>query len=312
LQLASTLAQPPTGRRIAQLVGKERLMRSTPLITTVILLTAFGLADCSKDKKKVKPTNDNAAIKPISAPISPPPPLVSDGAAKASSPVPLSSSFEDGKVAYDAKNYKEAASIFEAYLERKPGNAWGYYMLGLSAWKSGDLVKSETAFEKALSIDPKHVKSYVNASRLFIDQKRYDDAIDNLTKAAEVDPESAEVQRLLAKTYRDVGKTDEAIEAYTRAIELNEADAWSMNYLGRLLLDAKRPDEALTMMQQAVELKTNVSEFQNNLGMALEATGDLTGATDAYSKARLLDPRNEEVKQNLARVVAAKAGSGSH
>src|SRR5689334_5624397 len=98
-------------------MGKERLMRSTSLITTVILLTAFALVGCSKDRKKVKPSNDNAAIKPISAPITPPPPTVSDGAAKASMPVPLSSSFEDGKVAYDAKNYKEAASIFEAYLE---------------------------------------------------------------------------------------------------------------------------------------------------------------------------------------------------
>jgi tetratricopeptide (TPR) repeat protein len=286
-------------------------MRSTPLITTVIVLTAFGLVGCSKNSKKAKPSNDNAAIKPISAPISPSPALVSDGLPKAVAPV-LSSSFDDGKVAYDAKNYKEAAAIFEAYLERKPGNAWGYYMLGLSAWKSGDLVKSETAFEKALSIDAKHVKSYVNASRLYLDQKRYDEAIDKLTKASEVDPESAEVQRLLGKAYRDAGKTDEAIEAYLRAIDLNEADAWSMNYAGQLMLEAKRADEALSMLQQAVELKKNVAEFQNTLGLALEATGDLSGATDAFTKARLLDPRNEEAKQNLTRIVAAKAGSGSH
>ena len=50
-------------------------------------------------------------------------------------------------------------------------------MLGLSAWKSGDLAKSEQAFEKALSVDPHHVKSLVNLSRVFIEQKRYDDAL---------------------------------------------------------------------------------------------------------------------------------------
>ena len=63
-------------------------------------------------------------------------------------------------------------------------------MLGLSAWKSGDLSKSEKAFEKALSIDPHHVKSLVNLSRVFIDQKRHDEAIDRLTRASEIEPES--------------------------------------------------------------------------------------------------------------------------
>ena len=53
-------------------------------------------------------------------------------------------------------------------------------MLGLSAWKSGDLAKSESAFEVALRIDPKHVKSYVNLSRVLIEQKRLDEAIEQV------------------------------------------------------------------------------------------------------------------------------------
>ena len=39
------------------------------------------------------------------------------------------------------------------------------------------------------------MKSLVNLSRLFIEQKRYDDAIGKLTTAGEVDPESATVPR---------------------------------------------------------------------------------------------------------------------
>jgi tetratricopeptide (TPR) repeat protein len=291
-------------------------MRSTRFVTALMLLAAIGVVGCSKrDSKKMKAASDKAAAtKPIDAPTSPPPPTaVSDGGAvaKASMTVPLSSSFEDGKVAYDAKNYKEATEIFEAYLERKPGNAWGYYMLGLSAWKSGDFPKSEKAFEKALSIDPNHVKSLVNASRLFIDQKRYDDAVDRLTRAAEIDPESAEVQRLIARTYSDQGKTEEAMEAYRRAIDLNEADAWSMNNLGLLLLEAKRTDEALPLFLKAVELRKSVAEFQNNLGLAFEQTGSLGPAVDAFSKTLLLDPRYPQAKENLARVIAVKT-AGSH
>jgi tetratricopeptide (TPR) repeat protein len=64
--------------------------------------------------------------------------------------------------------------------------------------KSGDLTKSESAFETSLRIDPKHMKSYVNLSRVLIEQKRYDDALAKLTKAGEIDPESATVPRLSA------------------------------------------------------------------------------------------------------------------
>ena len=107
-------------------------------------------------------------------------------------------------------------------------------MLGLSAWKNGDLSRSQSAFEVALRIDPKHVKSYVNLSRVLIEQKRLDDAIEQLTRASEADPESTEVPRLMARVYSAQQKTDEAIDAYRRAIALNDLDAWSMNNLGLL------------------------------------------------------------------------------
>ena len=108
--------------------------------------------------------------------------------------------------------------------------------------------KSEQAFEKALSIDPHHVKSLVNLSRVFIDQKRHDEAVDRLTRASEIEPESAEVYRLLGRTYHTQRKTDEAVAAYRQAIDLDERDAWSMNNLGLLLLETKRADEALPLL----------------------------------------------------------------
>ena len=97
-------------------------------------------------------------------------------------------SFGDGEAAYRARKYSDATAIFERYIVQRPNNAWGHYMLGLSAWKHGDLVKSEQAFDTALSIDPHHVKSLVNMSRVLIERKRHDDAIASLTRAADIDP----------------------------------------------------------------------------------------------------------------------------
>jgi tetratricopeptide (TPR) repeat protein len=217
-------------------------------------------------------------------------------------------SFADGEAAYRAKNYADATRLFEAYTMQKPRNAWGHYMLGLSAWKSGDLTKSESAFETSLRIDPKHLKSFVNLSRVLIEQKRYDDAIGKLTKAGEIDPESATVPRLMARAYSAKGDMDQAIDAYRMAIVLDGSDAWSMNNLGLLYLELGFPADALPWLAKAVETKDNVAVFHNNLGMALEHSGRFVAAATAYKGALDADPNYGKAKQNLLRVEAVKGG----
>jgi len=273
----------------------------------MLLLAAVGVAGCSKrdQASSAKPAPGSAQTKPISTVAE----SRTDGEGFDANVAPkLTGSFADGRAAFEAKKYADATAIFESYIDRRPGNAWGYYMLGLSAWKNGDLAKSEKAFDQALGIDPHHVKSLVNVSRVFIEQKRYDDAIERLTRASEIDPQSAEVYRLLGRTYSAQGKTDDAVNAYRHAIELNERDAWSMNNMGLVLLDAMRADEALPLFVKAVEIRKDVPEFQNNLGMALEHTGRFKAAATAYNAALTANPNFDKAKMNLARVEAVKGG----
>ena len=101
-----------------------------------------------------------------------------------------------------AANYAgndEAAAKFTRYTENKPDNAWGQYMLGLAAWKAGDAERSEAAFRKALEIDPKHVTSWVNLSRVYLDVGQPDSALDCLDQARALDATAAEVDRLLGR-----------------------------------------------------------------------------------------------------------------
>jgi tetratricopeptide (TPR) repeat protein len=276
----------------------------------VLVLMACTVAACSKSGDSQKAKAENATQPKSVAALSESAKAV-DGEGFVGTPSPKiigPVSFADGDAAYRARNYSEATKLFDAYTTQKPGNAWGHYMLGLSAWKSGDLAKSETAFEKALSIDPQHVKSLVNLSRVFIEQKRHDDAIDRLSRAGEIDPESANVQRLMARAYSAKGDMDQAIDAYRMAIALDNSDAWSMNNLGLLYLERGFPEDALPWLAKAVETKDNVAAFHNNLGMALEHSGRFVAAATAYKGALDADPNYGKAKQNLARVEAVKSG----
>ena len=290
-------------------------MKPTRHVTAVLFLVALAAAGCSHrgetSQTKVEPGN-SALPKPVatrgeSLPLTPADEegVVSGATPKVTGPV----KFADGQAAYQARKYGDAAAMFERYTAQRPANAWGHYMLGLSAWKSGDLARSEQAFEAALSIDPLHVKSLVNLSRVFIEEKRYDDALGRLTTAAEINPESTEVFRLIGRTYVAQGKTGAAIDAYRRAIDIDELDAWSMNNLGLLLVETKRADEALPLLARAVELRHDVPAFHNNLGMALEHVGRFKAAAEAYKAALTADAGYDKAKRNLARVESIQ-GSG--
>jgi len=285
-------------------------MRLTRPVTMMLLLAAVTAGACSKrgetSEAKAGDAGTAKAIPVATTGESVAPKRTGDEPLKAVAPEKITEpvTFADGKTAYNAKKYSDATAIFERYTGRRPENAWGHYMLGLSAWKSGDLARAESAFEKALSIDPHHVKSFVNLSRVLIEQKRHEEALDKLTHAADMDPSSTEVYRLLGRTYHAQGKKDEAVEAYRRAIKLNELDAWSMNNLGLLFLEQQRAEEALPLFSKAVELRKEVPAFHNNLGMALEHTGRFKDAATAYNTALTADPGYEKAKQNLARIEA--------
>jgi tetratricopeptide (TPR) repeat protein len=283
-------------------------MKPITRATTVLLVASIAAVGCSK-KSATSETKTDARGVPAtleqSVDFTKATPIGEDDVvadAKLAGPV----TFTDGEAAFQAKKYGDAMAIFERYTEQRPKNVWGHYMLGLSAWKSGDPKKAEQGFEAALAIDPAHVKSLVNMSRLFIEQKRTDEAIARLTAAAEIDPESMVVYRLLGRTYDAQGKTDEAIAAYSRAIELNDLDAWSMNNLGLLLLKTQRFEEALPLFTKAVDVRPSVPSFHNNLGMALEHTGRFRAAATAYSDALAADPSYAKAKKNLARVEAVR------
>ncbi len=273
------------------------------LITTGLILGTVIAAGCSDSgKKPVAKTQESKPAVPV-----PTKPAGVEELAQAPTLVPTGPvSFADGETAFKAKSYAEATRVFTRYTEQHPDNVWGHFMLGLSTWKGGDLMGAESAFEKALTIDPKHMKSLVNLSRVLLEEKRTEDAIERLTEATEIDPTSKDVPRLLGRAYHAQGNTVEAIKAYRHAIELDGQDSWAMNNLGLIFLEQGRASDALPLLTRAVELGKDVPAFHNNLGMALEHTGRFSAAATAYTNALGADPNYEKAKQNLARIEKVK------
>jgi tetratricopeptide (TPR) repeat protein len=211
-------------------------------------------------------------------------------------------SFTDAQAAYHAGRFEEAVTMFSAYTEQKPENGWGYYMLGLSQWKSGKLDEAAGSFEKALAKDATHAKSLVNSARVLLDLQRPGDALVRAQRVIQLDSTSAEGWRTVGRAFTDLDSTTQAIAAYQRALTLDDKDVWSMNNLGMIYLNAGQYEQSLRPFARAVELAPERAVFQNNLGMALERSGQPSAATLAYRAAIAADTTYKKAITSLARV----------
>jgi tetratricopeptide (TPR) repeat protein len=191
-------------------------------------------------------------------------------------------SFEDARAAFTEKRYDEAVRLFTTYTTEKPDNVWGYYMLGLSAWKAGERDAAVSAFTQALEKDSTHVKSHLNLSRVLLEQGKAQEALPHVEATLTIDSASSEGYRVLGRVKRELGDSSGAIEAFQHAIGRDERDAWSMNNLARLYIGQGRFEEALGPLARAIEIDSTVAAFHSNFGRALEQTADRTRLAQAF------------------------------
>jgi Flp pilus assembly protein TadD len=214
--------------------------------------------------------------------------------------------FEMADSAYRDRRYDDATTLFKTYTEDRPSNPWGFYMLGLAAWKSGDREEAKGAFVKALALDSTHVKSHLNLSRVLLEAGQPDSALVHIEAAIALDSTSSEPLRLEGRAFEIQGKTDDAIVAYQSAIEKDSTDVWSLNNLGALYIRLERFQDAIEPLKTAALLNDKIATFHNNLGMALERTGQYRAAESEYRAAVAIEGTYGKAVTNLQRVEQLK------
>lgn len=209
--------------------------------------------------------------------------------------------YETGEAAFKAGSYRSAAEMYKARVGAKP-DANGFYMLGLSAWKSGDFAASKDAFDKAIELDPKFAKSYFNEARVLLDMKRAPEALELIEKGRGIDSASVDGVRLKARAQSESGDVEGAMQTYRELLVHDDADTWGLNNLGVLLLDRGEFTEALGPLARVVQVKPTAPLFQNNYGMALERSGYKVAALRHYEVAVRNDSTFTKAVKNAERL----------
>lgn len=277
-----------------------------PFVLAVLVIFTFGCEDgtsthTSESETSVETTPTESAS--TTRPERPQPPGAEDTTEEATPPTgPVS--FETAEEAYRDTRYAEATQLFERYTRDHPNNPWGRYMLGLSAWKAGDLERAEETLRETTRMDSTHVKGWINLARVLLDDGRPEEAGEAIQRALTLEPERGDALRVSGLAAEAKGDLDAAANTYRQAILADDEDAWSLNNLGLIHIRRGEFDRAVGPLARAVQVRDDVPVFQNNLGAALERTGHPVAAAEAYARADELGNGYEKAAASLARVEA--------
>jgi len=266
------------------------------LIPLVVVIVAMVIAAACGDKTPPRADASEGTVGPTATVTTPTTTSIVVG------PV----TFERAESVYHERRFDEATILFKAYTESSPKNPWGFYMVGMSSWKSGDPAGAEAAFGRTLQLDSTHVKAHLNLSRVLLEDGRPSDAVPHIERAIALDSTSSEGYRLLGRAYDALGKPDSAVTAFQKALVRDDGDFWAMNNLAMVFIGQGKFEDALGPLARAAQLAPEVATFQNNLGIALERSGHLTAAAQAYQGAIVADSSYGKAAASLARVQQLK------
>jgi tetratricopeptide (TPR) repeat protein len=143
------------------------------------------------------------------------------------------------------------------------------------------------------------LNDYLDDAQHAIDTNNFEAAIPPLQKFLAEKPDVAYAHFQLAYVYTALKRADEARTEYQQAIALDPKMSEAYLNLGTLLL-INDPPSAVAPLRKAVELLPAQTRPRFLLGVALERTGDLSGAAESFEGASHLDPHDLETLAHLA------------
>ena len=159
---------------------------------------------------------------------------------------------------------------------------------------------SQTLFEHALKVTTGNYVAYNCLGSAYIEQDKFDEAIDLLHHCLEIKPNYGWAYHNLGIAYTKLKRYEEAIEACGQSIRIQPKNFWAYYTLGVSYGKLGRYSEAIEAYKQAVTIEPYFADAHYNLGLAYAKLGRYPDAIQAYEQAIRIRPDDADAYCNLA------------
>lgn len=183
-------------------------------------------------------------------------------------------------------------------LPSRPGEA--AYREGRRLLAEGKTAEALPLLLQAVSDGPEIGDYHIAYARALWGEKQTERAIEEAAAAAGLSP----AYRLdHARYLAQAGRQEAAARVYEAILAADPNDGTALREAGAAYAAIDEPGKALVLLTRAAELRPGDPECQRGLGWALEKTGDVDGAIQAYEKTLALDPKVSTARGRLAELL---------
>lgn len=231
-------------------------------------------------------------------------------------PHPVISAYDSGMTSLDAGNYEQAILFLEQAVDASNGSLDILYYLGQAYLLSGDYENARRYYDmiivetdrfapaflgralalrgmdperdvtvdlyKAVSLDPEYIDARLAWADFKIDNREYDDAMNDLDIAFSIDPENPQAFYHLARIYIAENLPEEALEAAQAAYDRDLLNIENYLLLGHALILNDRYSEAISLLETYLSHMNEDYFAWYLLGRAHLGAGNPAGAREIF------------------------------
>ncbi|MGH9443534.1 MAG: tetratricopeptide repeat protein [Thermoanaerobaculia bacterium] len=173
-----------------------------------------------------------------------------------------------------ARRACETARTAVATANRLQGeSADGLHVEGFVAWIERRWVEMETAWRRAIELQPGHVLALASLGIVLCTRQRLDEALPILERARQADPLSSLPYALTGGGLLGCGRPREALRYLEDALSFAKDDATALDNAGIAKVALGRIEEGIATLEHGAEVTHRGAHFLGTLGWALAVAG---------------------------------------
>ncbi|MDD5729539.1 MAG: tetratricopeptide repeat protein [Candidatus Omnitrophica bacterium] len=193
------------------------------------------------------------------------------------------------------RNYewKDALTLYKRAVERDPGSALAHNNLGIEYARIEMSEQAQKEFKKALSLSNAvdvQLNSRINLARIYSNQKKFKEAIEELNRAIEIKPSYSATYQGLGVVYTQMDDDEKAEAAWKAGLSFNPQAAGILENLGILYFKRGKLAEAEHYFKEAIRFQPKTYSSYFGLGQIYEQQQDPADAIKAYEKSLEFNP----------------------
>jgi len=207
--------------------------------------------------------------------------------------------FHTGAAQLAAGNLDAARAAFEEALRLNPRDVRTINDFGVLLEKAGDAEGARRRYEEAAALNPGFALPWTNLAEMASRAGDHEGAVRACGEAIARKPGEPAFHYNLARYLAAAGRRDDAIAEYRAVLELKPEDARAWNNLALLLAESGNTEGAERCYRKALEHAPDYILARANLGNLLMDTGRFAEGVAVYEEGVALDPANTELMNGL-------------